>query len=513
METISPTAARPLIDETRSRPLMADSTMILVLTGGLGSQGKPLYSSLPLTPADPEPKLDQQHAPKQLPTNMFYSDITALPSSSPVSVPPSFTFQDLFHPPSNLEELRFPQTRARTISNKVMPWYNAARLPSRLWSDASGQSIRAKSVPVSHWLNYTLGSQMDATNEGAGEEATLTTTCGEPSCVSNRKRKREFTQLHTSFAPSYDQSGALLSDAERSSVLWTYQLADQFALHFNADDSSTRANGDTSGGAADSWDESYVGDLDLLAAEPITVLDQEDASRPPKISRNDPYRSISLHLSALYAQQRDKRLNAVSKPSLRPISDQGTGMGVDHQEISNGNHITPLIDSLTSLIADAPPHAIAKRRQGSNAGPMDQLTVSALEMTVEPDSYGTRTLLDVSSQGAARPRVPAPVPALSARNFNPAIHSIPRSARGSNGSFPSSAGFSRNNAETRPGDREPRFGSSQAQSSPRSHGPPGVRPSRRAESRRLTGTATSVLGQPADRLALPVNTPRRTPLR
>lgn len=462
--------------------------MVLVIAGGVGAQSKSLYSSLPRVHSAPS-NMGQSlpSAPIYLPGNMSYSDITSFAVSSPVAPPSNINFGSLFQAPPTVPELRPPISNKRRATGQVLSWRNSATQQAQLWSpqSAPNQPYMSQPQPVSTWLNYSAGPQISTTRDGEEEKTSSHSLCAEPRCVSSRKRKRQFAELHTSFAPSRDQSGAQITDADRTSVGWTRQNADQFALHFSAIDNPTYLSSSLDRLDDISWDESYIQDFEPLADD--AAIDMQDAVgiQKPQTSDINASQRISSHLVSLYADQRDERLGSTHIPLSKPEMDITKPSTEDRGLVRLIDHKADATFGLVDLLQQNPPHLATKHTVDKT----QSLSISTTLRKPSRDFYGTLDETEVPQNNLAALRQAVQAPSLGGRTSIPATsQSSQRSGRPLSGGVPSRTNLSYSVTPSRLGPRDARASAMQSAIPSRTNGYNPSQTPKPSDSRSYNGT-------------------------
>lgn len=355
-----------------------NSRNVLTLYGS--AQGhKQLFSSLQRPPGHDRPsqsraiisELRENGLPNGISsTKVFYQDtaITKRPS----------TFQDLFAPPSSLPQLSPPKTQK-----------NAANRESTLtWSHSSTADQIARrpdylneKIATGHWLSYAGIAPIDEPSSPQAKRrqrdralsmgavsATEAAKPNPPSTVhTHAKEDALFRSAFSSFAPTHDNSAALVPEVTKSDLWWQRFGRVFFDGAFGAEDEPLP---DGEAGGMDTQE--IITEIDEEATLAKAVADFDPALEPSDHEGEKLLNEVSEMIETLHSFQRI-RMSSVATGS-RPGMSYAAG-----QESSN--FATPgtaeletyrtLQAQLALIVGTLPPYVVSKL----NGDQLDELNI------------------------------------------------------------------------------------------------------------------------------------------
>ncbi|KAF9891082.1 hypothetical protein FE257_005017 [Aspergillus nanangensis] len=429
-DTEPPRSSTPPAAETRNESL------VLTLFGNPANP-KQLYSSLqksvkvPLPSDDPATeKYVEVQAPLPevgLPNGITTTKAVHHDLEDKSKDLPKRTFGDVFAPRQTLPQLE-PPRRARSSSRGVNGWidnfeaitnykaflgdrnnYCLAPLPSGQWLQYGGVT----SSPT-YWNRRQKQQSSQQLGQDRFDEDSAMWTDDDASLLQG---------VYSSFAPSFDSSGAVLQEDSKDSVWWSRRGARRLYTLLSAPYQEKETVSACPGNIGD-LDEDTLEEMvksynpeefaDGVVHNEVPKEDTEEDTSGEK-DLDDMLRDISDLLETLSSSQKNRNLEA-SPPS--------GSQGIDPKESDpdSGSSLTPataeqsvyetLRSGLAALVSSLPPYAVAKL----NGGQLDELNISQKVVFENPDYRGTMEKDDVTIQ---QERAAAMAPVAGGANRTP----------------------------------------------------------------------------------------------
>ncbi|KAI9851957.1 MAG: hypothetical protein M1838_002246 [Thelocarpon superellum] len=166
-----------------------------------------------------------------LPNGISTTKIVSVPAANDGVKKPALTLGDLFPPPAALAQLMPPkQSKHSTTRGATVGWLKSTDLDSASRSNRRG-TYTTQPLTTARWLSYNVpGSASDPTSSDARRqqrERALSVTEARPVATPETevvaKHSREeamFRRAYSAFAPSRDNSAAIVPDVVKSEVWW-----------------------------------------------------------------------------------------------------------------------------------------------------------------------------------------------------------------------------------------------------------------------------------------------------
>ena len=310
-----------------------------------------------------------------LPNMLTASRLLPVQGVQPRDQSPKPTFSQTFAPPASFPTLQppkpFKQAAHRSLKLAFVP------------GDAFPRSSRKGSYPsqslnTGDWLAYgTSERNKDPASPNAkrkqrdrslstGERMTFL-GAEEAAVESAAKEETLFHAAFSSFAPSYDNTKAIIPEDSRNMVWWRKAGSRRFVDHFALDPALSVASATLDGSLADSGKR----DESVLFEEAITNFDGESLRLEPDdeslqdevATADDNLEVISELLQTLSSYQRLRGASTVmtSKAPTSPNPLLGTTQGTPTEPSSDETSTYKVLRSrLADLIERLPPYLVAK---------------------------------------------------------------------------------------------------------------------------------------------------------
>ena len=385
------------LQETKSSQVSSSSSS---LDNNIGIEGiipKPLYA------AEYGP-LRESALPNGIYTTKVVPSHSARVRDNKTQIP---TLGELFAPPSNVAALNPPrQSRHTATRSQSVNWYNPAEtsIPTRT---RGKDTFTTQPLSSGHWLSYNVAQtpvQQLSSPEAKRKQRDRALSIGESKSIpshevveAHRQAKEDalFKRVYSSFAPSHDNSAALIPERVKNRLWWkrftTENRFQEPLVPHGADcdnEVSDRAEifHEANGISEDSWLKEIIETWtpeeppsDFRATE--DCRDQRDRDK----DMQDILREISELLETLNSYQRVRNLSLTT--NARTSAGQNPQLAA-----MSGSPSTPssaefdtysiLKSQLALMIATLPPYAVAKL----NGEQLDSLCIST-RIPMEGKSY------------------------------------------------------------------------------------------------------------------------------
>lgn len=361
------------------RPLTGQSGTVLTLFGNAPTP-KQLFSSMQNRLPGEKESIAKVELPVEelgLPNGLTATKI--MPVETDESTTQRRTFSDVFAPPYSLPQLLPPKVhkRSSTRDNKIV-W----DFKDPISRGSRKGSYTVQSLTVGDWVNY---GRLDAAQEPSSPAAkrkqrdrALSTSELQPpptkvTLAKELESKEEalFRAAYSSFAPTRDNTKALVSEETKNMVWWQKVGHRRFNEVFAIDPAllATGSSTETDAFPGAETGETAVSDDDLARAVQEYNADSKEPSSETarsKVEVEHVLQEISELLETLASHQRNRNatLPSAAAPSKTPISP-------GPQLVSKlGRPTTPSEDEMTTydtlrheiayLVMKLPPYAVAK---------------------------------------------------------------------------------------------------------------------------------------------------------
>jgi hypothetical protein len=376
---------------------------VLTLTSQTDKGPKHLYSGLQRTKKDSlvDSNVSNTGQPRELPkldAGSFPNGITftQVPPSNapdqPSSAKQKRTFSEVFRPHRSLKALEPPRPSRNATRGSSLGWVNHEELsgPERP-TPTYKSDYRYASIPTGSWLHYNSADELNArATESKRRQRDRALSFGESRAEpaedlaehEQARTKALFQSAYSSFAPTIDNSAAVVPEKTRSQAWWNTVGQKRFhallALQYpesdlNGSDSAL----DTIGSGEDDF-EGVVADFEEeTLGHPLQDHSKEADSKEVE----ELLQEISDLLQTLSSYQRIRNLSKMNSGPATPTSAE-TG-------IYEG-----LRSSLSILVNSLPPYAVAKL----SGDQLEMLNVSTNIVVDLKDHVGTMELDEYSLQ-------------------------------------------------------------------------------------------------------------------
>lgn len=157
------------------------------------------------------------------------------------------SFGERYHPPSSLKQLSPPRPISRHVATRSMNvgWHDPIEALANQKEPSPRDPYFVQNLPTGKWLSYNVAPSTDQmtspTSKRRFRDRALST--GEPqsaidaeTTIAHEKAKEDalFRSAFSSFAPSRDDQGAIVSEQEKNRVWWTKYGEPQMHGHLEA---------------------------------------------------------------------------------------------------------------------------------------------------------------------------------------------------------------------------------------------------------------------------------------
>ena len=315
------------------------------------------------------------------------------------------TILTTFPPPATLPQLNPPKSTAKPVRDSTITWTQSGAESSA----TRKLGYTAEKLPTGQWLGYGgIGTLRGSTSPGAKRkqrDRALSTT--EPTSKTSQALKaaqlqaREdalFSSVYSSFAPTRDNSTALIPDEAKSDVWWKRMGRDWYNQvvgydGYEEDEVEAREN----------IDEPVVLDVADLTDDEIARLGQASLQAEPSSNKtpdnSEVLDNISEMLETLYSYQRIRNCSntAATRPGIGASSTASDTIGTPSTPSAGETALyNKLLAQLIEIIANMAPYDVAKL----NGDQMAALNVGRT-ITYTSKSY-TGTMEEDQSSRAAK---------------------------------------------------------------------------------------------------------------
>lgn len=417
--------------------------LVLTLFGNTDRGPRQLFSSLQLE-AEPKPAQSKDKGQQYSSIDESYlpNGITAtkmIPLNLQATVPekrPATKFGQAFRPHPSVKPLEPPKPAKTATSRSALTWsqpngnsevakavpfekgdYKFSPLPTGQWLQYSGPKTTTELIAFNEIYNRDKGTVF------SDKSHTLQPT---PEDVRAAKEKAMFQSAYSSFAPTYDNAEAIVTDKLKSQVWWKKSGSARFR--------SLLASADTDVDTPETFQTPEIG-LDAVKeedfAEAVAAFvpgtdGLEEAIKSESVDEEDMdelLEEVSENLNTLTSYQ---QIRQSSQASGRPAN--GDTASFANPSSAESQIYSMLKTQLSLIIAALPPYAVAKL----DGEQLEALDVGTTLITRQDDYAG---VMEVDEFTYARERATAsasaaasrPAPATQPRpgSYNPASTPIP----------------------------------------------------------------------------------------
>lgn len=376
---------------------------ILTLTSQTDKGPKHLYTGLQRldleTPLDGDAENIEHSSPDR------YLDPGKFPNGITVTqVPPSNvldqasskqkrTFGEVFRPHRSLKALETPRPSRNAIRGSSLGWVNQEELAgSEKPTPAYKSDYRYASLPTGLWLQYnSTEASASLGSESKRRQKDRALSFGESRVEAaeeileheQARTKALFQAAYSSFAPSVDNSAAVVSERTRSQAWWNKTGQKRFQALYALQYPESDLNGsDPVAESMDLAEDDFQTAVATFEEDPFEnpLEDQPNNSIGPK-DVDEVLQEISDLLQTLSSYQRIRNLSKTSNGPATPTSGE-----TDVYEILRSN--------LSILVNTLPPYAVAKL----NGDQLEALNVSTNIVINTKDHVGTMEADEYSRQ-------------------------------------------------------------------------------------------------------------------
>ncbi|KAJ5493137.1 hypothetical protein N7539_001883 [Penicillium diatomitis] len=429
-----------------SIPNVREDRQALTFFGSLPSQPghpKQLFSSLQKS-VKLSPKASELEAEKfaeaqeslreaALPAGVMCTKV--VPRNLDCAVPKKRTFGEVFVPRAGLPALQPPQ--ARSHQSSTLSWidpFDAVFDTRNFIGDRSSYCLTP--LPAGHWLQYggvVSSPSYWARVEKSHAEARSSPGHGDPAIWTGGD-STTLQGVYSSFAPSYDSSGAVLQNDAKDLMWWGTRGANRLRTMLSTNDEEVITPTVQPGSIGD-LDESTLEEMVKQFNPEDFVYDrtQDEPSKEQVEDRevDEVLQEISEMLDTLSSYQKIRNLQPPpSKDEMTATNEGTTAAPKNSVEIPSEAEQTvyeTLKAALVAIIANLPPFAVAKL----NGNQLDELNISQKIVIENPDYSGTMEKDDytLNQERAAAIAAAAATNAAAAASNSMNRHSTPSSAR------------------------------------------------------------------------------------
>ncbi|KAJ9148606.1 hypothetical protein NKR23_g4837 [Pleurostoma richardsiae] len=368
----------------------ASGSVVLTVYGN-APQAKHLFSSLQKKVSTPD---DPDGIARPFPENALPNGISITRLIPPLSTEKSsrsLTLGELFPAPRNLPPLQPPKAPKSTTKSNVLGFYHPELAEKSKYRSGSYFS---QPISAGHWLDYSNATPSSQIKTKQRERA-QSLAGHKPSSSELEMSEMEslFRGAFSSFAPSRDDSAAMVSSGQVSRMWWQrfgqrsfQRMIDAEALEDSAEeaqaaeiDEPMEVDEDLVKDAIENWDESLV-DPSLEEALGKKKPDDED-------DVEGILQEVSDLIETLSSYQRNRNLalpTSQNRYSADPVNGDMLANGNLAQQPSEEEMVTyqALKAQLALIVKSLPPYAVARL----NSDKLEELNIST-KIEIRTDEY------------------------------------------------------------------------------------------------------------------------------
>ncbi|KAG2412186.1 hypothetical protein HFD88_009742 [Aspergillus terreus] len=394
-----------------------NENMVLTLFGNPANP-KQLYSSLqksvkvPLPSDDPstEKYVEVQAPLREVGLPNGITTTKAVPYNAEAkSKEPKRTFGEVFGPQKNLPQLE-PPRKARSSSRSINGWldnFEAITNYKAFLGDRNNYCLAP--LPSGQWLQYggvtSSPSYWNRRQKQQSSQQHVQDRVEEDPAMWIDDDASVLQGVYSSFAPSFDSSGAIVQHDAKDSVWWSRRGAKRLYTLVSLPSQDEDASSERPGNIGE-LDESTLEEM-VKNFNPEDFADNVSHTEAPKEEQEaeereqdleDMLRDVSDLLETLSSYQRNRNLelptaggSQTTEPKEKTGSDSKTSGAPSEAEM---DVYETLRTSLATLISNLPPYAVAKL----NGDQLNELNISQKVVIENPDYQGTMEKDDFTIQ-------------------------------------------------------------------------------------------------------------------
>ena len=337
---------------------------------------------------------------------------------------PARTFKDVFAPPTSLPPLALPkQSRHTATRSSSVNWYNPAETePKAKSSKADGYTKQP--LTTGQWLKYNVAPSPTqlASPETKRKQRDRALSVGESQAALSRealethnqaKEDALFRSLYSNFAPSRDDSSALVPEQQKNRQWWDKYGETRYVEIVGIRDDGMQDTEETvANGIADeeSIDEEQL-ERDIAnwkMDDPLQEMQESSVQNhgvsQTEIEADDVLKEISDLLETLHSHQRIRNLTLPN--NVRPTAgqnQQSTDVAGSPTQPSTAEFdvYEMLKNQLTLIISNLPPYLLSKLDG-------DKLGALKISTRIRVESRNSKGILEESEASASARRAATP---------------------------------------------------------------------------------------------------------
>ncbi|KLU85040.1 hypothetical protein MAPG_04072 [Magnaporthiopsis poae ATCC 64411] len=363
---------------------------------GLGPQPKTLYTNLqlPVRTSNRSEGVFKDLSSARLPPGVIATKVMPYTPTSKKSAQAP-TLGQLFPPAANLPTLQAPKTAKTTTKGNMLGFYHPD--PIEKCSYRAGHTYFSQPVSVGQWVDYTNATPSSHSHVKTRQRERAQSLAGhKPSSVELEMSEMEtlFRRAFTSFAPSKDDSSAVVSSTQAGRIWWQRVGQRQYQRMIEADESSdgTPDEHAEEEQLADDIDEDIVKEAisnweELIdpSLEETTANTETDKAQ----SIDDKLAKASDLIETLASYQRNRNLTlptSKNRRSTEPVNVDllhGGSLIVQQPGDEEMEAYVALKNHLLDIILELPPYAVS-RLDGDKLGDLFISTKIEIRTDVRP---------------------------------------------------------------------------------------------------------------------------------
>ncbi|KAK2789667.1 hypothetical protein FQN52_006006 [Onygenales sp. PD_12] len=411
-----------------------EDKMVLTLFGN-APRGRHLFSSLQQTSPDAQDSLSGDETNSvgiqtsvnetSLPNGISISEVIPFNVKSVESDKKnSRTLADVFPPRPTLPQLQ-PPRKARPSKSSNATWldsYDVVAAVKSLSHEKRGYSYTP--LPSGHWLHYAYEPSIRPGNRRHRSDANIGRGLSKPFQNSLDDGNATFRGVYSSFAPSFDSSGAVIPEDAKEQIWWDKSGMKRMHALLSAENESDVKQIDTpsQGSEIQPLDETSLEEL-VKSYEPDAdiEMDIEQPENTDGESNEKDLEEVLEHISdllrTLNSYRQIRNLATSGQPASGKQADEPTA--ASDATTPSSEELTvyeTLKTSLSAMVATLPPYAVSKL----DGDQLAELNISKKILLESADYPGTMEEDDYTIQQKQMPRV-SQVPNV-ARTPTPNMH-------------------------------------------------------------------------------------------
>ena len=279
------------------------------------------------------------------------------------------TFSDVFGPPSSLPQLYPPKPNKQSSGRSG----SISFVPGHVFPKPARKTYTTHTLPVGDWIAYgrTDGSKHSLSPTAKRKQRDRSLSTGEsakllPEEVALELAVHEeamFKAAFSSFAPTEDNSKALIPNETRQMMWWHRAGRQRFDEHFVADSDDYEVLGENAVDEMDQPDETRQWEEAIDNFDPELMAADLESAKAVDVSAEELIQEVSELLHTLSSYQRI-RSSYVSQPARNPASPSPLLSGLIGTPTEPSKEETETYKSLRAQLAEMverlPPYAVAK---------------------------------------------------------------------------------------------------------------------------------------------------------